>query len=567
MTASRSRTPEPVATVAKALATLRSFVDGQSEWGVRELGAALEMPPSTVHRLLARLRIEGFVGYDPLLQKYNVGFEFARLAAAVMQRHDLRQVALPVMRDLTERTGEGVWLALYDSEQHRIAYIAESESPHASRYIAPLGRVNGMTDSACGIAVLAGMSNGERQATLRALRLRLSGELGSLVSSAVSSGYAVMRASEVGSAMMVAAGVRDADGTLLGSIAFVVPMHRLGAGQERRLGEMVGDASRRLSLLLGAKLLGGASVGSWQDAIGAISGLLREKHPALEITPALGGGGRNLDEVDRGMGAYGLTVASSLFDARKGRGQFAYRHERLRTVMHLSDLHFLIIVRADLQLKRPADLARLRVSPGEQGFSGAQAFQDVLGVAGVDLAASSRRKGALVYLDYPEGRRQFEAGNVDAVAWMTTVSNPLVRDLEMSTPSRLFALDPGTLASLLQMNPGYRHGVVRSRACPRWLASDMATLSVPTVLACRADRPEGEVYDFARTIFERRETLGQLSPVYEGLDDDMVLDGLTAPLHPGAERFFDGLGIRPRYARQRSIGNSARRANGAAARR
>ena len=80
----------PVATVAKALSTLRSFIDGQDQWGVRELAVALNMPPSTVHRLLARFRLEGFVGYDKAHQKYSVGFEFTRLAAAVMQRHGLR---------------------------------------------------------------------------------------------------------------------------------------------------------------------------------------------------------------------------------------------------------------------------------------------------------------------------------------------------------------------------------------------------------------------------------------------------------------------------------------------
>lgn len=549
MSARKTPAAEPVATVAKALSALRSFVDGQDEWGVRELGAALEMPPSTVHRLLARLRIEGFVGYNKARQKYNVGFEFARLAAAVMQRHGLRQVALPLMRELTDRTGESVWLALYDDEQHRIAYVGESESPHASRYIAPLGRVKGLADSACGISILAGMQAGERQKVLKLLRGRLPSETGAMIAAAEECGYAVMRAGEVGSAMMIAAAVHDAGGQLLGSIALVVPMHRLGAGQEMELGQMVADASRRLALRLGAKLLGGASVGSWQDAIGAISGLLQEKHPSLAITPALGGGGRNLDDVDKGLGAYGLTVASSLFDAREGRGQFTYRHDSLRTVMHLSELHLLIILREDLEVAALGDLARLRVSPGEQAFSGAQAFQDALQAAGAEMPGSRRKGGAMIYLDYPEGKRQFEAGNIDAVAWMSTASNPVVRDLEISTASRLFALDKATITKLLRFNPGYRRGVVPQVACPRWLDADLLTLAVPTVLACRADRPEKEVYEFARTIYEKREALAQLSSVYEGLGDEVVLDGLTAPLHPGAERYFKEIGLSPRYAR------------------
>src|SRR5690606_35687864 len=131
---------EPVAAVANALMVMRAFVDGQREWGVRELAVAMGLPTTTVHRLLSHLRMEGFVQYDAQEKKYSVGFEFSRLAAAVNQRDSFRQAALPVMRELTNQTGESVWLALYDAGQHRVAYIAETESTQTSRYLAPLGQ-------------------------------------------------------------------------------------------------------------------------------------------------------------------------------------------------------------------------------------------------------------------------------------------------------------------------------------------------------------------------------------------------------------------------------------------
>ncbi len=141
-----------------------------------------------------------------------------------------------------------------------------------------------------------------------------------------------------------------------------MPLFRLGAGQEAILGAMVKDAAQRLSSQMGAKLLGGASVGSWKDGAGIISGLLQESNPSLAIAPALGGGGQNLEEIEEGSGAYALTVASSLVDAREGRGPFRRRLERLRAVMHLSELHFLIVVRADLKVQEFGELTRLRVS-------------------------------------------------------------------------------------------------------------------------------------------------------------------------------------------------------------
>jgi TRAP transporter TAXI family solute receptor len=547
---------EPVASVAKALASLRSFVDGQDEWGVRELGAELSLPPSTVHRLLARLRIEGFVGFDKNHQKYKVGFEFTRLSAAVMQRHGLRQTALPLMRELTERTGESVWLALFDDEGHRIAYIAESDSPHSSRYIAPLGRTKGLLDSACGLVILAALPAETRKKVLKGLHGQALGNVNDTLRTTVESGYAVMRAGEVGSAMMISAVVEDEDGSPVGSLGIVVPIYRLGTGQEKILGELVRDTAQRLSKRLGAKLLGGASAGTWQDAIGLISALLREHSPSLLITPALGGGGRNMEDVQKGLGAYAMTAASSLHDAREGRGYFKKRHEALRCVMHLSELHFFVIVRGGIDVHNADDLRRLRVSPGEQGFSSAEAFEDILAAASIAAHAKSRRKsGAVLYLDYPEGKRQFEVGNVDALIWMSGFSNPLLGELEISTASQLLPLEKKMIDAMVRLNPGYRRGLLPKTAFPRWLGSDAVTLAVPTALVCRADRPEQEVYEFTRTIYEKRDKLAQLSGIYNRLDADFVLDGLTAPLHPGAERFFKEVGIHPRYASKTRRGN------------
>jgi TRAP transporter TAXI family solute receptor len=554
----------PVATVAKALSTLRSFIDGQDQWGVRELAVALNMPPSTVHRLLARFRLEGFVGYDKAHQKYSVGFEFTRLAAAVMQRHGLRAAALPIMRELTQRTGEGVWLALFDPEQARIAYIAETTSTHASRYSAPLGRSIPLQQSACGISVLAGMGRQERKRTLK--RFLLAVDTAGLAR-AEANGFAVMRTGEVDSAMTIAAAVRNAASVPVGSLAIVVPLFRLGAGQAALLGGMVRDAAQRLSSQIGAKLLGGASVGSWKDGAEIISGLLGEHNPGLAITPALGGGERNLEEIEEGSGAYALTVASSLVDAREGRGQFKRPLRGLRTVMHLSELYFLIVVRADLKVREIADLALLRVSPGEQGFSGAQAFQDTLLSAASTRNAQRRPGRTVLYLDYPEGKRQLDARSVDAVAWMTTFSNPSLRELAASGSTRLVAPDKTTIDAMLRRNPGYRRGTVPRTAFPGWLQADVVTIAVPSVLVCRASRSEKEVHEVARTIYEQRAVMTQLASAYARLSADFVLDGLTAPIHPGAQRYFASVGVTPRYAvtnRVSAAGTDKRTRRGAA---
>ena len=546
---SEAASREPVAAVAKALMVLRAFVDGQREWGVRELAVAMGLPPTTVHRLLSHLRMEGFVQYDALEKKYSVGFEFSRMAAAVNQRDGFRQAALPVMRELTNQTGESVWLALYDPDQHRVAYIAESESTQTSRYLAPLGQTRALADTACGLAILASLAPQAGEACLSGLTGNARAQADAAVTSARRKGYAMLRANEVGAAIMVAAAVLGRSGEPLGSIGIVVPTHRFGVGLEEHLGLIACAGAARLSSRLGARLLGGSSAGTWNDAIGLISELLRRQAPALTITAGPGGGGRNLERISSGEGVYALTTASSLHDARAGRAPFSKPCRNLRSVMHLSEMHLLVMVRKEIHLRELAQLRGLRVSPGEQGYSTRWVYQDLLRVLGNTKPRRRTAAGAELFMDYPEGKRQFEAGRLDALVWLSGLTNPLVEALQSFGSGELHAIDADILNRMLELNPGYRIGKIPQASLPDWLSHDMPTITVPTVLVCRADRPDEEVYRLARSIYENRETLGQLSSVYKRISLGFVIDGLIAPIHPGADRFFREIGGTPSFAR------------------
>jgi TRAP transporter TAXI family solute receptor len=561
----RRNADSPVASVAKALATLNAFVDGQEQWGVRELAAALGEPPSTVHRLLACLRVDGFVKYDRDRQKYSVGFEFRRLAAAVTQRDGLRQAALPLLRQLADYSGESCWLAAFDPDGHRLAYVVEQEATPAPRRGVEIGQREPLADSAFGVAVLSALPGAERAALLADAGDDLQG----LLAEADRAGFAVVRASEPAGMATVAAAVRDAAGYPIASIGVVVPLNRLGVGREAILGEQVRSAASRLSQRQGAKILGGASVGSWRDAVTLISELLSRDAPSLMVTPASGGGGQNLEDLDRGLGTYALTAASSLHDAREGRAPFQRRHEGLRAVMNLADLQLFIITREDIAGDLPGALSRLRVSPGEQGFSAAQLFDQVLALRRSGPGRKARRTGSTLHFDYPEGRRQFLAGKVDVLFWLSSPANAQVQELAATDGTKLGFLDSAMMERLCEGNPGYRSSRIAPVRYPKWLTGDASTLVVPTVLACRADTPDDEVYAVAKSIYHHRAELMQTSATaYGRVDAQFAIDRLTAPLHAGAARFFEEMGapVAPSNTNRGDRGSGPRAGTGSRAR-
>ena len=92
MNRSQSTGPQ---TVHKAIQLLRAFSPEDPEIGVRELAARVDMPRSTVHRLLAALEAEGIVEQNPRTSLYRLGFELVALAGSALRQSDVRRSACP----------------------------------------------------------------------------------------------------------------------------------------------------------------------------------------------------------------------------------------------------------------------------------------------------------------------------------------------------------------------------------------------------------------------------------------------------------------------------------------
>ena len=105
MTQTKSAGPR---TIYKAVKILRAFSRETPELGVRNLAEKVDMPKSTVHRLLVALEQEGIVEQNATTGQYRLGLELMILAGRAMSSLDVRRAALASMRNLSDRWGETV---------------------------------------------------------------------------------------------------------------------------------------------------------------------------------------------------------------------------------------------------------------------------------------------------------------------------------------------------------------------------------------------------------------------------------------------------------------------------
>lgn len=115
---------------------LSAFGD-QSEWGVTELARVLGMTKSAVHRLLHTLVSTGFLARGDGPGSYTLGIELVRIAWQAERRNPLVQIARPYLRDLAQRTGDSMTLAVL--RDHKGLYADIVEGTHQMRFAVSVG--------------------------------------------------------------------------------------------------------------------------------------------------------------------------------------------------------------------------------------------------------------------------------------------------------------------------------------------------------------------------------------------------------------------------------------------
>jgi len=98
----------------RGLALLCAFTPDRPALGISELARELALTRSTTHRYVATLASLGFLDQDTSTRKYRLGPRVLDLGFSVLGSLELREIAAPYLRRLTDATGHTSNLAIRD---------------------------------------------------------------------------------------------------------------------------------------------------------------------------------------------------------------------------------------------------------------------------------------------------------------------------------------------------------------------------------------------------------------------------------------------------------------------
>lgn len=162
--------PQFATTLARGIDILLSFRVGESVLGNKEFVQRTGMSKTTVARLTHTLSKLGYLRHDARLEKYRLGAPVLSMGYPLLANMQIRQLARPLMRELSEQTGGAVSLGIRD--RIHMIYVETSRSTDRLVRTPDIGAPIPILTTAMGRAWMCKAPPAERDAVLNQIRVK-----------------------------------------------------------------------------------------------------------------------------------------------------------------------------------------------------------------------------------------------------------------------------------------------------------------------------------------------------------------------------------------------------------
>ena len=261
-----------------------------------------------------------------------------------------------------------------------------------------------------------------------------------------------------------------------------------------------------------------------------------EEHGIRCNAPSSGGSVANVNAIRGGEMDMGVVQSDVQYKAYEGVQSFQSDgpFEGMRALFALHGEPLTIVARRDADITGVKDLKGKRVNIGNPG-SGQRDTMDVvlesLGWSVKDFSLASELGAA-------EQAAALGDNNVDAMVYVAGHPNGSIQEATTTVDSVLVSVDGPEIDKLVADRSYYAKAVIPG-GLYRGNDEDVNTFGVRATLVASADVSDETVYQTVKAVFENFDRFKRLHPAFATLkEEQMIAEGLSAPLHDGAVRYY-----------------------------
>ncbi|TJW56600.1 MAG: TAXI family TRAP transporter solute-binding subunit [Mesorhizobium sp.] len=283
----------------------------------------------------------------------------------------------------------------------------------------------------------------------------------------------------------------------------------------------------------------GGVTGVYYAAGGAICRLLnkdRKTHGIRCSVESTGGSAFNVNTIKEGELDFGMAQSDVQYNAYKGLESFkdGGAHTDLRAVFSIHPEPFTVLAHPNAGVTKFEDFKGKRFNVGNPGSGTRASMERLLGAMGWTLADFSLASE----LKADEHGPALCDGKIDGFFYGVGHPSANIQDPTTTCGAKLVPLTGEVVDKLVAENPYYAKATIPGGLYAN-NPNDTGTFGVLATLVTSAKVPDESVYQLTRAVFENFDEFKSLHPAFANLDPaKMVAEGNSAPLHPGAEKYF-----------------------------
>ncbi|MDH5356616.1 MAG: TAXI family TRAP transporter solute-binding subunit [Gammaproteobacteria bacterium] len=282
----------------------------------------------------------------------------------------------------------------------------------------------------------------------------------------------------------------------------------------------------------------GGVTGVYYPTGGAICRLVnknRKEHGIRCSAESTGGSIYNINTIRAGELEFGVAQSDWQYHAYNGTSKFSDngKFSKLRAVFSVHPEPVTVIARDDSGIEQLTDVKGKRMNIGNPG-SGTrgtwEVIEEALGWKRSDLKLAAEMKSA-------ETGQAVCDDKIDAYFWLVGHPSALTQESLASCAAHLVDVKGPAIDKLVKENSFYRTATIPAGMYNN--DRDIQTFGVGATFVSSTDVPDDVVYVIVKAVFDNFDDFKKLHPAFANLKEkEMISDSLSAPIHPGAAKYY-----------------------------
>jgi TRAP transporter TAXI family solute receptor len=283
----------------------------------------------------------------------------------------------------------------------------------------------------------------------------------------------------------------------------------------------------------------GGVTGVYYAVGGAVCRLVnldRKTHGLRCSVESTGGSVFNVNTIRAGELDFGMVQSDVQFNAYNGEAQFkdGGAYTELRAVFSVHPEPFTVVARPDAGVTTFEDFKGKRFNVGNPGSGTRASMEELLAAMGWTLGDFSLASE----LKADEHGPALCDNKIDGFYYAVGHPSANIQDPTTTCGAKLIPLTGPVIDKLVAEHPYYAKATIPGGMYAN-NPDPTETYGVLATLVTTANTPEEAVYQVVKAVFENFDEFKKLHPAFANLDPQkMIKDGLSAPLHDGAIRYY-----------------------------